>query len=58
MHPAMPPKGYETPLYDDVCNGTTGYVEVCHVMFDSTKASYEDLCKFFFSFHDPTTKNS
>merc|ERR1712100_829062 len=37
--------------------GTTGYVEVAHVLFDSSKVKYEDLVKFFYSFHDPTTMN-
>ena len=45
------------PSYDDVCMGDTGYVEVCQLVFDRTKVSLEQLCKYFYSFHDPTTPN-
>ena len=31
----------ENPSYEDVCEGTTGHVEVVHIIFDSTKGSYE-----------------
>ena len=50
------PNAKSTPSYDEVCEGTTGHVEVLHVLFDSSKATFEELCKFFFTFHDPTTK--
>ena len=46
------------PSYEQVCyGGKTGFVEVAHVLFDSSKVDYEELVKFFYSFHDPTTKN-
>ena len=45
------------PSYEEVCEGDTGYVEVVHIIYDSTKAKFSDLVKFFFSFHDPTTQN-
>lgn len=48
------PKAAPNPTYKDVCSRKTGYVEVAHVLFDSSKVSYEELVKFFFSFHDPT----
>ena len=50
------PNGVENPSYEDVCEGTTGHVEVLHVLMDTSKGSYEDLIKFFFTFHDPTTR--
>ncbi|KAJ1463331.1 peptide methionine sulfoxide reductase MsrA [Pelagophyceae sp. CCMP2097] len=45
------------PSYQDVCTGTTGFVEVLHVEVCGSDAVYEDLLRFFFSFHDPTTLN-
>jgi peptide-methionine (S)-S-oxide reductase len=30
-------------------------VEVLHIKFDPTKVQYEDLIRFFYQFHDPTT---
>jgi peptide methionine sulfoxide reductase MsrA len=47
-------KAPPNPSYREVCSRNTGYVEVAHVLFDSSKVNYEDLVKFFFSFHDPT----
>ena len=48
------PGKYDNPSYDDVCEGYTGHVEVVHILFDQTKAPFEELVKFFFTFHDPT----
>ena len=45
------------PKYKEVCKGTTGHVEVLHLRFNNKIVSYEELVKFFFTFHDPTTKN-
>lgn len=45
------------PSYQEVCSGTTGHVEVVQIKFDETKASYEDVIRFFYEFHDPTTLN-
>ncbi|KNC48968.1 peptide methionine sulfoxide reductase [Thecamonas trahens ATCC 50062] len=45
------------PSYRDVCSGRTGHVEVVHGKLDTSKASFEDLVRFCFSFHDPTTLN-
>lgn len=47
----------DSPSYEDVCAGDTGHVEVAQIRFLPDRASYEELCKFFFSFHDPTTMN-
>jgi peptide-methionine (S)-S-oxide reductase len=43
------------PSYREVCGGNTGHVEVYDLVFDGTEATFENLLKFFFSFHDPTT---
>lgn len=45
------------PTYELVKKGTTGYAEVVKVTFDPAALSYEDLLKYFFSLHDPTTVN-
>ena len=45
------------PTYRQVTTGTTGHVEVIQIRYDSSKVNYEDLVRFFFTFHDPTTKN-
>jgi peptide-methionine (S)-S-oxide reductase len=51
----------KNPTYRQVCSGSTGHVEVLHVELSSTATTtsevLEDLIKFFFSFHDPTTFN-
>jgi peptide-methionine (S)-S-oxide reductase len=47
----------ENPTYEQVCEKTTGHVEVCQIKFDPTKVSYEKLLEIFFRTHDPTTKD-
>jgi peptide-methionine (S)-S-oxide reductase len=55
------PNAMKDPSYQQVCSGSTGHVEVLNVELTaeaaSTPAIYEDLIKFFFRFHDPTTRN-
>ena len=45
------------PAYKEVCRGKTTHVEVLHLKFDNRKISFEELVKFFYSFHDPTTQD-
>jgi peptide methionine sulfoxide reductase msrA/msrB len=47
----------EDATYDKVKKGDTGHAESLQVVFDPTKLSYEDLLKYFFRLHDPTTLN-
>jgi len=43
------------PSYRQVCTGQTGHVEVLNVELNDPETHFEDLIKFFFLFHDPTT---
>eukprot|EP01041_Mallomonas_annulata_P005097 gene5097-10197_t len=50
-----PPTAKANPTYREVCGGNTGHVEVYDFTFKGDESTYENLVKFFFSFHDPTT---
>lgn len=45
------------PSYKEVCTGRTGHVEVLDVELNDPEKHFKELIKFFFLFHDPTTKN-
>ena len=51
------PKAIKDPSYEQVCSGRTGHIEVVHFQYDSSKCTYQDMVKFFYTFHDPTTLN-
>ena len=43
------------PTYREVCGGRSGRVEVYDMEYDGQESTFENILKFFFSFHDPTT---
>jgi methionine-S-sulfoxide reductase len=43
--------------YKEVTKGDTGHAETVKVNFDSSQLSLEDLLRYFFKIHDPTTLN-
>lgn len=47
----------KNPAYKEVCMGTTGHAEVCQIIFDTRKISYESLLAAFWQSHDPTQLN-
>ena len=47
----------DNPTYKQVCTGTTGYAEVCHIDYDEDVIAFTELLEVFFATHDPTTLN-
>jgi peptide-methionine (S)-S-oxide reductase len=47
----------KNPSYKEVCNGTTGHAEVCQIVYDPKKISFDELLQVFWKTHDPTTLN-
>jgi peptide methionine sulfoxide reductase msrA/msrB len=47
----------ENPTYHEVCNHTTGHIEVLRVEFDPSVTNFEHLAKLFFEIHNPTQTN-
>ena len=47
----------KNPAYKEVCTGTTGHAEVCNIVYDPAKISYDELLAAFWKTHDPTQLN-
>jgi peptide methionine sulfoxide reductase msrA/msrB len=47
----------DKPRYEDVHTGRTGHAEAVQIAFDPAVISYEEILRYFFRLHDPTTPN-
>ena len=47
----------KNPSYKEVCTGQTGHAEVCNVVYDPSKVSFDEILEVFWKTHDPTTMN-
>ena len=47
----------ENPRYEDTHDGASGHAEAVEVRFDPEVTSFNEILRFFFQIHDPTTKN-
>ncbi len=45
------------PTYETVKTGLSGHAESVEITFDRNKTSFEEILRFFFQIHDPTTLN-
>ena len=45
------------PRYEDVKTGRTGHAESLEIRFDPERISYDEILRYFFRLHDPTTAN-
>jgi peptide methionine sulfoxide reductase msrA/msrB len=43
--------------YQDVKSGRTGHAESIEIKFDPDRIRYEEILRYFFRLHDPTTPN-
>jgi peptide methionine sulfoxide reductase msrA/msrB len=47
----------DKPEYEQVHTGRTGHAEAVQIVFDPKVISYEQILRYFFRLHDPTTPN-
>lgn len=47
----------KNPSYKEICTGKTGHAEVCQIVYDTNKISFDELLEVFWKTHDPTTLN-
>lgn len=43
------------PTYEQVCSKKTGHAEVCRIVYDPAKITFDELLEVFWKTHDPTT---
>lgn len=47
----------KNPSYKEVCTGETGHAEVCQIVYDKSKVTFDEVLEVFWKTHDPTTLN-
>jgi peptide methionine sulfoxide reductase msrA/msrB len=47
----------DKPGYEQVHTGRTGHAEAVQIVFDPKVISYQEILRYFFRLHDPTTPN-
>ncbi len=50
-------ENWSNPIYEQVCSGKTGHIEVVEIVFDKNKISFEELSANFFQIHNPMSKD-
>lgn len=47
----------QRPSYEFVSTGRSGHAEAVWIRYDGSKVKYDDLLRYFWKIHDPTTKD-
>ena len=45
----------DNPTYEQVCDKTTGHVELAKIIYNPSEITYDELLEVFWKTHDPTT---
>jgi peptide-methionine (S)-S-oxide reductase len=45
----------ENPTYEQVCDHSTGHIELARIVYDPSQISFDELLEVFWKTHDPTT---
>jgi len=45
----------DNPTYEQVCDKTTGHVELAKIIYNPAEITYDELLEVFWKTHDPTT---
>jgi peptide-methionine (S)-S-oxide reductase len=45
----------ENPTYEQVCDHSTGHIELARIVYDPSQVSFDELLEVFWKTHDPTT---
>jgi peptide-methionine (S)-S-oxide reductase len=45
----------DNPTYEQVCDKTTGHIELCRIIYNPAIITYDELLEVFWKTHNPTT---